>query len=68
MSLTHGSKKSHTQPRVKDRPTKAERRLARRIAAFESHGANPGASQNPSNSSGTGHDMHRPGSQNLRKR
>lgn len=35
-------------------------RLARRQAAYDAHGKNP--AQNPSNSSGTGHDMHRPGS------
>lgn len=36
------------------------KKLARRQASFDSHGKNP--NQNPSNSSGTGHDMHRPGS------
>lgn len=45
--------------RKKTRLTKAEARLAARRAAFDSHGANPAA--NPSNSSGKGHDMHRPG-------
>ncbi len=34
--------------------------LERRQATFDGHGKNP--AQNPSNSSGTGHDMHRPGS------
>ena len=31
-----------------------------RRSVYDAHGKNPG--QNPSNSSGTGHDMHRPGS------
>lgn len=34
--------------------------LERRRTAFDGHGKNPAV--NPSNSSGTGHDMHRPGS------
>lgn len=36
------------------------KKLARRLGAYNVHGKNP--SQNPSNSSGTGHDMHKPGS------
>lgn len=36
------------------------KRLARRLAAYDVHGRNPAL--NPSNSSGSGHDMHRPGS------
>ena len=43
---------------------KASARLARRIKAWAGHGPNPGAPGNPSNSSGRGHDMHRPGSNN----
>lgn len=34
--------------------------LKRRQNSYDVHGKNPG--QNPSNSSGTGHDMHKPGS------
>lgn len=34
--------------------------LTRRQRAWDTHGKNP--SVNPSNSSGVGHDMHRPGS------
>lgn len=34
--------------------------LDRRQKAYDGHGKNPGS--NPSNSSGQGHDMHRPGS------
>lgn len=34
--------------------------LARRQKEYDDHGKNP--ARNPSNSSGTGHDMHRPGS------
>jgi hypothetical protein len=41
---------------------KAKKRLERRQRAFDEHGTNPKAPQNPSNSSGTGHDMRRPGS------
>jgi hypothetical protein len=37
--------------------------LKARIAVWEGHGKNPPAGRNPSNSSGTGHDMHKPGSQ-----
>lgn len=40
--------------------TKAERRLQKRQNVYDAHGKNP--QQNPSNSSGQGHDMHRPGS------
>lgn len=36
--------------------------LVARRAVWDGHGKNPQA--NPSNSSGQGHDMHRPGSQN----
>jgi hypothetical protein len=35
-------------------------KLKRRQEAYDAHGQNP--NQNPSNSSGQGHDMHRPGS------
>ena len=38
---------------------KMRKRLARRVKAWDEHGKNP--SSNPSNSSGTGHDMHKPG-------
>ena len=55
MSLTHGSKPSHTEPRVKTRPTKAEARLARRIKDFESVGHSKTK-------------MHKPGSKNLRNK
>lgn len=41
---------------------KSAKRLERRIRAWEEHKKNPPAPQNPSNSSGTGHDMHKPGS------
>lgn len=37
--------------------------LAKRLKVWQDHGKNPGAPNNPSNSSGQGHDMHRPGSQ-----
>lgn len=39
---------------------KAKKRLERRQKVYDEHGKNPVA--NPSNSSGRGHDMHRPGS------
>lgn len=51
------------EPRKRTSPTKAERRLAARVGAFEQHGSNPPAPNNPSNSSGRGHDMLKPGSQ-----
>lgn len=41
---------------------KYAKRLKRRIDAYEQHGQNPPAPNNPSNSSGRGHDMHKPGS------
>lgn len=41
---------------------KQQRRLARRQAAYDEHGRNPRVGMNPSNGSGQGHDMHRPGS------
>lgn len=54
---------SVADPRVRTRPTKAEKHLQARQAAWEQHGKNPRAGDNPSNSSGQGHDMHKPGSQ-----
>ncbi len=39
---------------------KPHNNLIARRATWANHGKNPGA--NPSNSSGAGHDMHRPGS------
>ena len=53
-------------PRVRTTPTKAERKLEYRQAVYANHGRNPNAGLNPSNSSGRGHDMHKPGSQNVR--
>lgn len=53
-------------PRLKTRPTKAERKLAVRVGVYGTHGKNPNGGQNPSNPHGTGHDMHKPGSHNLR--
>lgn len=52
MSLTHGSKYSNTEPRVRTAPTKAERKLERRIADYESSKLDPRA-------------YHKPGSQNI---
>lgn len=37
-------------------------KLERRRRDYDVHGKNPRQGMNPSNSSGTGHDMHRPGS------
>jgi hypothetical protein len=42
--------------------TKAMRRLAGRRVNYDEHGKNPRMGHNPSNGSGEGHDMHRPGS------
>lgn len=68
MGLTKGSKPSHTAPRVKTRLTKSERKLAERRKIYEKHGKNPQNPNNPSSGHTAGHDMHQPGSQNLRKR
>lgn len=41
---------------------KSKKKLNRRVAAYEEHGPNPQPPHNPSNSTGRGHDMRRPGS------
>ena len=57
---------STAAPRLRDRLTKGERKLATRVKTWEEHGRNPQAPNNPSNGHGTGYDMRRPGSQNFR--
>lgn len=40
---------------------KMKKRLDARVKAYNEHGSNPQAPNNPSNINGRGHDMHKPG-------